>query len=277
MNEDFLFYLWKFQLFSCNLFTSDGLQVVVVSAGTRNADSGPDYFNAKVKIGDTLWAGNIEIHTISSDWFRHHHDEDDAYDNIILHVVYENDKPVKRKNGEEIPTIEIKDCYNPALFDRYRDFVTTMNPLPCHRHLREVNHFTLMSWFDTLIIERLEDKTSVILQNLSRISEDFNEVFYQKLCRNFGFKTNADAMEQLARSLPLGIVSKHRDNLPYYTVRPDSCPPNLKTPTQISFWLNISFLRQNTCSLPWIEKYGDLCGCVRPTFPPYALPSLPVY
>jgi len=213
MNEDFLFYLWKFQLFSCNLFTVDGLQVVVASAGTRNADSGPDYFNAKVKIGDTLWAGNIEIHTISSDWYRHHHDEDDAYDNIILHVVHENDKPVKRKNGETIPALEIKGCYNPALFDRYRDFVTTMNPIPCHRHLHEVNHFTLMCWFDTLIVERLEDKTRVILQNLSRISEDFNEVFYQKLCRNFGFKTNADAMEQLARSLPLGIVSKHRDNL----------------------------------------------------------------
>ncbi|MFA5418166.1 MAG: DUF2851 family protein [Bacteroidales bacterium] len=213
MNEDFLSYLWKFQLFSSHLVTANGLTVQVLSAGMPNLNSGPDFFNAKVKIGDTLWAGNIEIHTKSSHWYKHQHQDDEVYNNIILHVVYEDDLPVRRKNGELIPAIELKGCYKPELFERYEDFIQTLNPIPCHKHIHQVNHFTLMGWYDSLMVERLKDKTHLISLNISQINDDFNEIFYQKICRNFGFKTNADAMEQLARSLPLGVISKHRDNL----------------------------------------------------------------
>lgn len=213
MNEDFLIYLWNFQLFTSSLTTQDGQTVTVAVPGMRNLDSGPDFFNGKIKIGDTLWAGNIEIHVKASDWFIHHHQNDEAYNNIILHVVHENDKTITRKNGEPIPVIEVKKCYNPFLLERYQDFISNMSPISCHRHMKDINHFKLMSWFDSLMIERLNEKTIRFQEKLLNTKTDFGEVFYQKLCRNFGFKTNADAMEQLATSLPWAIVNKHKNDL----------------------------------------------------------------
>jgi len=213
MNENFIIYLWTFQLFQTEPFTTDGQPLLVESPGLRNLDSGPDFFNAKVRIGDTLWAGNIEIHVKSSDWFKHGHQTDEAYNNIVLHVVMENDRPIHRKNGEPIPTLELKNLFNPVLLERYTDFLSTMHPIPCHKQLHSINHFTRMGWYDSLMIERLDQKTTSITDNLATVKQDFNESFYQKLGRNFGFKTNADAMEQLTVSMPLSVLSKHNDNL----------------------------------------------------------------
>ncbi len=213
MNENFILYLWTFQLFQKELSTSNGQHIDVLSPGTRNQDSGPDFFNGKVKIGDTLWAGNIEIHVKASDWYRHQHHLDDAYNNIILHVVYENDRSVERKNGEPIPVLELKNKFDPQLLFQYEDFISTMHPIPCHQQIGRVNHFTMMNFMDALMIERLKDKTTSILHHLNTLHFDFNETFYQKLCRNFGFKTNTDAMELLAKSIPLSVISKHQDNL----------------------------------------------------------------
>jgi len=213
MNENFILYLWTFQLFQTELFTTDGQPIRVESPGWRNADSGPDFFNGRVRIGDTLWAGNIEIHVKSSDWFKHGHQTDEAYNNIVLHVVMENDRPIQRKNGEWIPTLEIKNKFDPQLLERYTDFLSTMHPIPCNNQLQSISHFTRMSWYDALMIERLGEKTTSITNSLSSVKQYFNESFYQKLGRNFGFKTNADAMEQLTVSMPLSVLARHKDNL----------------------------------------------------------------
>ncbi len=213
MNENFILYLWTFQLFQKELVTTDDQPLLVESPGWRNADSGPDFFNGRIRIGDTLWAGNIEIHVKSSDWFKHGHQTDEAYNNIILHVVLENDRPIQRKNGEWIPTLEIKNKFDPQLLERYTGFLSTMHPIPCNKQLHSINHFTRMGWYDSLMIERLGQKTTSITNSLTSVKQDFNESFYQKLGRNFGVKTNADAMEQLTVSVPLSILAKHMDNL----------------------------------------------------------------
>lgn len=213
MNENFLVYLWTYQLLSQPMFTTEGEEVTVISPGHRNLDSGPDFFDGRIKIGQTLWAGNIEIHVKSSDWVRHGHHQDNAYNNIILHVVYTDDKPVSRSEGDTIPTVVLANQFNPGLFDRYQDFLATMTAVPCNKHLHHVNHFTVMTWFDNLMIERLEQKTAGFTDGLIAANNDFNEAFYRKLCRNFGFNTNSDAMEQLAISLPLNILSKHQNDL----------------------------------------------------------------
>lgn len=213
MNEEFLYYLWLNQLFSIELTTSDE-KIAILHPGQRNTNSGPDFFNARIKIGKTTWAGNVEIHVYSSDWIRHNHHKDPAYDNIILHVVFEDDKPVRRKNGEAIPTLVLKNNFDPLMFRKYRGFIHSSKWIACEDLIHSVNHFEQMSWFDTLMAERLEEKTKAVQQELDISENDFQEVFYRKLARNFGFSTNADAFESLANSLPLRILAKYTNNLP---------------------------------------------------------------
>ena len=213
MNEKFLVYLWTHQLLKKPLFTTQGEEVNVISPGQPNYDSGPDFFDARVRIDKTLWAGNIEIHVKSSDWYRHGHHLDMAYNNIILHVVFLNDTPITRLNGDPLPTVVLANQFNPDLFDRYQDFLANMTAVPCNKLLHQVHHFSIMSWFDNLMIERLTQKTSGFNNSLVSVNNDFNESFYRKLCRNFGFRTNSDAMEQLAASIPLTVLSKHQNNL----------------------------------------------------------------
>lgn len=209
LNEDFFIYLWTFQLINPNLQTSDGEQLTIFYQGQRNKDSGPDFFNSKIKIGDTTWAGNIEIHVKSSDWSRHNHQNDPAYDNVILHVVYQNDQNIYRNNGEKIPTLELNGRFNHKIVDRYRSFIDSGNWIPCENMIANVGHFEKMSWFDSLMTERLEQKTGKIFAELAWSKNDLQEVFYQKLCENFGFRTNGEAFRELAHALPLKILAKH--------------------------------------------------------------------
>jgi len=208
--EEFLIYLWKYQLLNNDLTTTGGLPVRVIQPGERNLDSGPDFFNGRIKIGNTIWAGNIEVHVSSSDWYRHHHEKDIAYDNIILHVVYQNDRAVYRKNREPIPCLELKDKFNINILKNYHQFLTLNQWIPCEKMIGEVNHFDLLAWLDSLMAERLEDKAKLIENELSLTQHDFQEVFYRKLARNFGFKTNGDPFAMLAQSLPLHILAKHK-------------------------------------------------------------------
>jgi len=212
MNEDFLIYLWSNQLFKADKTVADE-SISVISQGQRNMDSGPDFFNARIKIGNTIWAGNVEIHSRSSDWFRHKHDNDSAYDNIILHVVLEDDKPVKRNNGEIIPTLVLNNKFNENIFNKYQAFIRSKKWIACEDSIESTNYFDRLSWFDTLMAERLEDKANHIFRELNNSQNDFHETFYRKLARNFGFKTNGDIFELLANSLPLKILAKHNNNL----------------------------------------------------------------
>jgi len=213
MKEDFIHYLWKHQLFVPKLKTTENKILEVLKPGLVNTDSGPDFFNARVRLDGTIWAGNIEIHVNSSDWFTHNHQLDPAYDNIILHVVYTDDKPVRRKNGELIPTLELKHIVEPAIYEKYCEFINSKKWIPCENQILDVDYFKRISWYDNLLIERLTEKAEIIEEELIKTGNDLQEVFYRKLARNFGFKTNSLAFEILASKVPLRLLSKHKNEL----------------------------------------------------------------
>ncbi|MGE5427935.1 MAG: DUF2851 family protein [Methylococcaceae bacterium] len=211
MKEEFLQFIWRHGLYQKEkLKTTDGQPLEILSGGQSNYDSGPDFFNAKVKIGKTVWAGNIEIHQRSSHWYQHRHDSDAAYENVILHVVEADDKPVRVKN-HALPTLLID--YQQALRSNYENLLKSRHWIACQERLSEVDPFILRFWFSSLMIERLESKTGEIVKLLEQNKNNWNETFYQLLARNFGMKTNALPFELLAKSLPLNILSKHKNDL----------------------------------------------------------------
>ena len=211
MKEDFLQFIWKHGLYlKDKLETTDGEALEIISAGQSNQDSGPDFFNARVRIGQTSWAGNIEIHQKSSHWYQHRHDSDAAYDNVILHVVEVHDKTVQVKN-HQLPTLVLG--YRDEILNNYENLLKSKHWIACQERLAEVDPFILRFWFSSLMIERLESKTGEIVKLLDQNKNNWNETFYQLLARNFGMKTNALPFELLAKSLPLNILSKHKNDL----------------------------------------------------------------
>lgn len=211
MKEEFLQFIWKQGLFNkTGLKTTDGRSVEIISTGQPNTDSGPDFFNAKIRIGETTWAGNIEIHQKSSHWYRHHHNTDAAYNNVILHVVELNDSPVLIKS-QALPTLVIS--YPIEILENYEQLLQSAKWIPCEEQLAKYDPFLIRFWFSALMIERLQSKTGDITAILEQNKNNWNETFYQLLARNFGMKTNAVPFELLAKSLPLQILSKHKNDL----------------------------------------------------------------
>lgn len=214
MTEEFLHYVWKFKLFNQQqLITTTGSEVEIIKSGSYNTDSGPDFFNAQLKIDSTLWAGNVEIHIASSDWKKHSHQSDKAYDNIILHVVYEADDTIKRVSGEEIPTIELKDRIDEKIYSNYQNFKSSKNWIPCQATINSTPQLIINSTIDKLILERLERKSTAIINSLQLNNNNWEQTFYQHLARNFGFKTNSEPFELLAKSIPLLALGKHKNSL----------------------------------------------------------------
>jgi len=213
-NEDFLQYVWKFRLFDwSNLQTTDGERVEVVSPGLQNTDAGPDFQQAKIKIGDTLWAGNAEVHLTSSDWKRHGHPTDKAYENVILHVVYRDDEPVTRADGSKIPTIVLQERIAPELQARYQKLLFgEQQVIPCEKTIGTLDGIIIHNWLTRVLVERLHKRSVAVLKTLDVNRGDWEETFYQYLAANFGFKTNALPFELLARSLPQLILAKHKNN-----------------------------------------------------------------
>ncbi len=212
MNENFLQFLWKYRLFiSEQMTTSSGLPVDVVAPGFHNSDAGPDFFNARIRIGDTIWAGNVEIHQRASDWYRHQHENDSAYDNVVLHVVGLDDQVVLNSKGQAVECLQLN--YPAVLKENYERLLKSSNWIPCADSFHQVNPISLQMWFHALAVERLEDKTVEVVERLKQNKNDWNETFYQFLARNFGFKTNAVPFELLARAVPLSIMGKHKNNL----------------------------------------------------------------
>ncbi len=212
--EDFLHYVWKFRLFDrVDLKTTTGDAIEVYSAGLHNTDSGPDFHNARLKIGDTTWAGNVELHLSSSDWQKHNHSTDSAYDNVILHVVYRDDAPLILADGRRVPTLELKDRIPADLYNRYHHLVYgNQTIIPCENSIRSVDDFTLRTWFTRILIDRLEKRSEAVNTTLQTNRGDWEETFYQSLAANFGFKTNAMPFELMAKSLPQNILAKHKNN-----------------------------------------------------------------
>jgi hypothetical protein len=211
MKEDFLHYIWKFKLFdTSSLITNDGAAIEVINFGMHNTDAGPDFFNGKVKIGNTTWAGNVELHINSSDWIKHKHQEDKAYDNVILHVVYNNDVAILDKEGNTIPTVELKGLIQQNLVDKYSHLIDrTDSDIPCGKQIKTVDEFTIQSWMNRLAIERLERKSGEIEATLQHNKNDWETTFYHYLLKYFGLNVNALPFELLAKNTSLKIIEKH--------------------------------------------------------------------
>ena len=208
MREEFLYYIWENRLTDKGLNTTEGEAVDIVATGYRNTDSGPDYLEAKIRIGDKLWAGHVEIHVKSSDWNRHGHQNDKAYKNVILHVVFENDMHVN-----EIPTLELKGHFDESLFAQYQRLISSKTWIPCEKSIAKAPVFTRLSWLDRIAVERLESKSETVTKILEANQFDWEDALYKLLMRYFGLKVNNEAFEYLANILPFKTLLKHADNL----------------------------------------------------------------
>jgi hypothetical protein len=213
MNEEFLHYLWKYRLLDPELSTVSGEPLTILHPGEHNKDGGPDFFNARLKINGTTWAGNVEIHVKASGWYKHRHHNDPAYDNVILHTVYENDVEVTRRSDEKIPTLLMKGHFPSYIYERYRDFQENLNWVPCQAVIGDLDPFIFEQWIPALAVERLEEKVLQLKRSLEESKFDWEETFYRNLSRSFGFRINAQPFELLARSLPWKLLQKHRDSL----------------------------------------------------------------
>lgn len=217
MIENFLHFIWLHKKFNpLQLKTTDNKPIEIISVGTHNHNSGPDFFNGQIRIADQLWAGNIEIHIKSSDWHQHNHQHDDAYDNVILHVVYESDAEILRKDGSIIPTLELKQRVKKGLLDNYfKLFSKQQKWINCQQDFSEVSDFVISNWLERLYIERLERKSKIIEKLLISSKYDWEATLFKLIAKNFGMKVNRDAFFSLAASLDYSVVRKSQSELAY--------------------------------------------------------------
>jgi len=214
VTESFLHYLWQFQYFNkIALYTTKGEEIQIFNPGQRNTHAGPDFFNARIKIGDMEWVGSVEIHIHAAGWIEHKHNADAAYENVVLHVVWNDNKPVKRDDGSWLPTLELKNRVDEQLLLHYKKLIHSPDVIPCSSKLHEVSQLTKLSMLDKVLAERLESKATVVLKMLQRNNNDWEETCYQILAKNFGFKINSDPFLQLSQSLPYKFLLKHADKL----------------------------------------------------------------
>lgn len=211
--EQLLHYVWKHKLLPLQQLTAtDGRTVEVIDPGMHNRkDGGPDFFNAKMKIDGTLWVGNVEIHSKASDWYRHGHDHDSAYDNVVLHVVETADRDVQNTKGDWIAQMVLPIPQN--VRDNYAELLNEDQYPPCYKIVPQLPTIMIHSWMATLQTERLEQKTTAIARRAEQRNGDYEAAFFATLARNYGFGINGDAFELWAQNMPLGAAMHHRDNL----------------------------------------------------------------
>ena len=192
--------------------TTDGRMVEIIDHGLYNRrDAGPDFFNAKVRIGGTLWVGNVEIHDRASDWYQHGHDRDAAYDNVVLHVVGVADSDVMNSRGEYLPQLVLQ--VPASVSENYEELLHSDQYPPCYRIIPDLPQLLVHSWMAALQTERLEQKTVAIGERARRCNGSWEDAYFMTLARNFGFGINGEAFEQWAQQVPLSAVGKHRDDL----------------------------------------------------------------
>ena len=211
MNEDFLAYVWKFQYFDkTNLQTESGEMLSVLRTGMQNANAGPDFLDAALKIGEITWAGSVELHVKASDWQRHQHTADQKYDQVILHVVWENDAPVLRTNGTEVPVLALINRVAPALLQTYLHLKQPKPTIPCEPFLPQISGLTKTAMQERVLLERLEEKAERIRKLYRASGNNWEETAYAALLSGYGFKINQAGFEKLARQLPHKVLQKHR-------------------------------------------------------------------
>jgi hypothetical protein len=204
--------VWKHKIFPLNeLTTTTGQRLEIIDTGLSNRDAGPDFFNAKIKLDGVLWVGNIEIHTHSSDWFKHGHHQNPVYDNVILHVATHIDAEVHRNNGETIPQLQLA-CPE-YIRENFKELSNTDKYPPCYRIIPSLSKLTIHSWMSALQMERFEQKNAHLIERLRFCNNHWEDAFFITLARNFGFSLNAEAFEEWAKHIPLRAIDKHRDNL----------------------------------------------------------------
>jgi hypothetical protein len=212
MKEEFLHWLWKNRFFDAGrLCDREAGPIEIINPGEYNRDSGPDFFNTKLMIEGTIWAGNTEIHINASDWYKHGHHTDHAYDNVILHLVHNNDAEAFTASGRRLLKSQLE--FDEALWDNYIDFVNNPSLLACSGLFDKPDAFIVRHWLYTLAVERLERKSNETREMLERTGNDWEETLYRLISRYFGFRVNTDPFEMLASRLPLKIIRKHSDNL----------------------------------------------------------------
>ncbi|MBR4738598.1 MAG: DUF2851 family protein [Bacteroidales bacterium] len=214
MTESFLHYVWQHQMLDRGLTTTDGQPVVVLHAGEQNHDAGPDFFNARLRIGDMEWAGNVEIHIKTSDWNTHRHQHDAAYNNIVLHVVYEHDTEIRLQNGKVPPTLELKRWIHPSLMANYESLMAPVaaNAIPCGDRVGEVPGFLLDSFLERLAVERIEAKSEVVRRLLAESHGGWEQTCYWLVARYFGGKVNALSFELLAKATDQRLLARWSDD-----------------------------------------------------------------
>lgn len=214
MKEKFLHYVWKHQLFSQNNLHSTELNSIeIISAGIHNSNSGPDFLNAKVKIDEILWVGNVEIHIKSSDWYLHQHEKDTSYDSVILHIVWEDDVEVFSKNNQRLPTLIISSLIASDMLKNYHQLYSKQQRwIPCENTVNTIDSFVFDHWKERLFFERLEEKSIVIQGLLTQFNNDYEAVLFKLLAKNFGLKSNAEALFNLANSIEYSLVRKTQND-----------------------------------------------------------------
>jgi hypothetical protein len=214
MKESFLHYLWQFKKFSFSeLQTTEGLPITIVHSGNYLQQAGPDFFNAQLIIGTQRWAGSVEIHLKSSDWYVHHHETDAAYNNVILHVVWEHDTDVFRKNNTEIPVLELKNYVDAEILSHYQKLLSPKNWINCENELSIIDSFTLSNWKEKLFLERIEERSDEIEELLVTTANDWEAVFFLFLAKSFGLNVNGIVFFELMQSIPYEIIRKEQSDI----------------------------------------------------------------
>jgi hypothetical protein len=209
MNEKLLQFIWKFQYFNKQHLQSDeGETLVILNSGTFNLNQGPDFLNASIKINNTTWVGNIELHVKASDWNRHQHSSDPNYKNVILHVVWENDLSIQQSS-----TLSLKDRIPKVLLERYEQLMQGSLKQACKGFLPALSQISWLSWKERLVAERLERNSKKVLLYLEQSKQHWEEVLWWMLAANFGIKVNSEAFEVMARSISVNILAKHKNQV----------------------------------------------------------------
>lgn len=216
MKEDFLHYSWLYKKFDfSNLITCQGEPIVLIHSGYYMQQAGPDFFNAQMYIGNQKWAGNVEMHVKSSDWYLHQHERDSRYDNVILHVVWEHDIPVFNKQNEEIPVLELKHYVAKESIDKYQSLISPKSWINCEQQIKQVDAFVVTNWLERLFIERLERKSKFIETLLDATQNDWEAVLFCLLAKNFGLNTNGESFLKVALSIPFSVIRRESVDVNY--------------------------------------------------------------
>lgn len=259
MKEDFIHYVWNYKKFDfSNLKTTQGESLVIVNSGQYLQKAGPDFFNAQIILENQKWAGNVEIHLKSSDWYLHHHEKDDNYNNVILHVVWDHDTPIFRKDNSEIPVLEIKNYVSKEELNNYLSLTTQKSWIFCENQIANVDEFVFSNWQERLFYERLERKIQPVNQLLEETENDWESLLFCMLAKNFGLNTNGESFLKMAKSITFSLIRKEALEVMYLEAlffgQADMIPVDVEDnyPKELKSWYDYIALKYKL-SKPVIE------------------------